>query len=145
MSRTILGLVAGTVTAFACVFLVETIGHLVYPVPADLGTGNEDQMAAFVRGLPLGALAFVAAGWFLGALAGGSVAAVISRRRWASWLIGGLVAAAAIVTILMIPHPEWMQVSALIVPLLGATLGGHFAARNQAPERSPTGAADAQI
>ena len=145
MSRIILGLVAGALAAFASVFLVETVGHSVYPVPADLSTGNEEQMAALIRSLPLGALAFVAAAWFLGALIGGGVAAVISRRRWAAWLIGGLVAAASIVTILMIPHPEWMQVSALIAPLLGGILAGHFAPRTQAPRGSSTGAADAQI
>lgn len=143
MSRIILGLVAGAVAAFASVFLVETVGHSVYPVPADLSTGNEEQMAALIRSLPLGALAFVAAAWFLGALIGGGVAAVISRRRWAAWLIGGLVAAAAIVTIFMIPHPEWLQVSALIAPLLGGILAGHLAPRTQSPHRTPAGAADA--
>ena len=145
MSRILMGLVAGAVAAFASVWLVETIGHLVYPVQADMSSGNEEQMAALVRGLPRGALAFVVAAWFVGALVGGAVAAIISRRRWTAWLIAALVGLASIMTIFMIPHPEWMQVSALIAPLLGGVVGGHFGRAWRSARASEAGAADAQI
>ena len=145
MSRIILGLAAGVVAAFASVFLVETIGHAAYPVPADPSSGNREQTVALVSSLPAGALAFVIAAWFLGAMAGGAVAAIISRRRWTAWLVAGLVAAASLVTIFMIPHPEWMQVGAVIAPLLGGILAGHFLGRRPLSQASRTGAADAHI
>ena len=144
MSRIILGLVAGAVAAFASVFLIEAIGHAVYPIPADLTSGNREQMAALIRSLPPGALAFVVGAWFAGALVGGAVAALIARRRWAAWFITALVALASIVTTFMIPHPEWMQVSAVIAPLLGGLLAHHFRLPPGGPP-SEAGGADAQI
>jgi MFS family permease len=70
-------------------------------------------------------LAIVAAAYFLSALAGGLVAARISQRRWAAWAIAGLVAFGAIWSLFQFPHPLWMQIAAVVAPLLG----GFVAAR----------------
>ncbi len=126
MGRIIGGLVAGVVAAFAAIWAIQLVGHFFYPVPSDLSIGNREQLAAFVRGLPAGAQAFVVAAWLGGALVGGTVAYRISRRRWSAWAIAAVVAFASILNILMIPHPEWMQIGAVAAPLLGGLLASHL-------------------
>jgi hypothetical protein len=133
--RNIAGVLAGVLAGFATVWLVELIGHSIYPLPSDLNVRNEEDLAASLQTMPFGALLFVVVAWFLGALVGGAVAASIVRRRWPAWLVSGLVAGAAVVTVLMIPHPEWMQVSAVLLPVLGGVIAGHYASRRGASRR----------
>ena len=126
MLRTIGGLAAGVLAGFLAIWLIEMIGHQLYPLPSDVSLGNREQMAALIRGLPAGAQAFVVAAWLGGALVGGAVAYRISGRRWTAWAVAALVALAAILNILMIPHPEWMQVGAVVAPLIGGLLAAHL-------------------
>ena len=127
MGRIIGGIVAGIVSAFVAIWLIEFVGHSVYPLRSDVNYGNAEEMASLIRGMPIGAQAFVVCAWFGGALAGGVVANSIAKRRWPAWPVAGLVAAASILNILMIPHPEWMQVGAVIAPVLGGLIATHLA------------------
>ena len=117
MGRIIGGIAAGIVVAMATIMGLELIGHILYPLPPE----------ADVRTLPLWAQLFVLSGWFLGALSGGATAALIARRAWPAWLIAAFVAVGGIVIIFMLPHPELMQVGAVIAPAAGGLLAGHFA------------------
>jgi hypothetical protein len=114
MLRRIGGVAAGAVTGFLTIWLVEMIGHLFYPLPSDISLGNSADMAALLRAMPLGAQA------------GGVVAYRITGLRWAAWAMAAFVALAAIVNILMIPHPEWMQVGSLVAPLIGGFIAVHL-------------------
>lgn len=145
MARIIGGLVAGLVAAFAAIWLVELIGHQFYPMPP-VDVTDRAALEALIASLPTGAMLFVAFAWFCGALVGGAVAARISHRRWAAWAIAAIVALAAILNVLMLPHPVWMQIAALVAPLLGGWLAGH-AARPDAVVGTPDRAepADAEV
>jgi hypothetical protein len=123
MVRIIGGVIVGIVACFVAISLVEYIGHQVYPMPA-IDLRDREGLSAIIAALPVGALIFVAAAWFLGALAGGAAAARISGRRWPAWLIAALVAVASIANVLMFPHPLWMKLAGIIAPLLGGWLGG---------------------
>lgn len=138
MVRNIGGILAGILAGFLAIWLIEMIGHVFYPLPSDITLGNREQLAALIRGMPLGAQAFVVAAWLGGALVGGAVAYRIVGRRWAPWTIAGFVALASILNILMIPHPEWMQVGAVVAPLLGGFLAAHL---GRPRERTATPAA----
>jgi nitrate/nitrite transporter NarK len=94
--------------------------HLVWRVPGEAEP-------------PLGALMLVPAAYFLGALVGGWIAARISGRAWTAWLVGAVAAAGAIWSMFLIPHPAWMQIAAVVAPLLGALVAGHLGAAR--PER----------
>lgn len=127
MLRIILGILAGAVLAMLIVAGLETAGHLVFPPPPGIDVTDPEQLAALMPLVPMGAKIWVVAAWGLGALGGGLAAILISRRSWTAWVIAGLIACAGVATILMIPHPLWMQVAAVAAPLLGgwlATLGG---------------------
>lgn len=119
MGRLILGIAVGIIVAFATVFAIDLAGHQIYPLPSDLDMDDSSAVGAYIETRPPGASAFVLIAWFVGALDGSVTAALISRRHWTIWAVAGLVAAAGLVTVLMIPHPALLQIGAVVVPLLG--------------------------
>lgn len=132
MLKLIAGVVVGIVAAAATILLVELGARLVYPV-GNVDIRDADAVAAMIASLPLGAMLFVVAAWFAGALVGGAAAAWISGRRWAAWLIGAIVALMGIVNIFTYPHPVWMQIAAVVAPVIGGIVGGHVADRRHRP------------
>lgn len=128
MGRALLGMAAGILVAFATVFGIDLAGHQIYPLPSDLNMHDPEAVGAFIQTMPPEALAIAAAAWFVGALDGGIVAALIARRAWTVWPVAGAVAAAGVVNILMIPHPVLLQMGAVVAPLLGG-LAASLAAR----------------
>jgi hypothetical protein len=119
MGRIIAGIVAGLVTVLLVVGMVELAAHALFPLPAEGAP------------IPLAVLLLVLAAYFAGALLGGLVAARISRRAWTPWLIAALVAAGAIWSMFVVPHPRWMEVAAVIVPFLGAVAARHAPRRKE--------------
>lgn len=127
MGRTVLGIVAGILVALATVFAIDLVGHQIYPLPSDLNMDDYEAVGAYVQARPAGASAFVLIAWFLGAVAGGLVAALTSRRAWTVWPVAGVVASTGIVAVLMIPHPAIMQIGTVIAPLLGGLAASFIA------------------
>ena len=129
MARSIGAIVVGVLLGFATVWVVETIGHLFFPIPSDIALDDPASGGGYARTMPLGAQAFVIAAWFLGALVGGGAAARIANARWAAWPVALAVAAGAVAIIFWIPHPELMQIAAVVAPLAGGLIANHWAAR----------------
>ena len=127
MLKTAAGLVAGLITALAAIYVIWLIGLQLYPMQTEASLESLESQGAMIRSMPTGALAFVAAAWFGGAFIGGLTAVHISRRLWTGWLIAALVAMISIANIVMFPHPEWMQLAAIIVPVLGGLVATHWA------------------
>ncbi len=125
--RVILGILAGLVVAFACVFVIEAIGHSVYPSPPGLDLTNPRDIDRLMAVMPVAALAFVMVAWFVGALAGAVVANLVARRATAGWVVALLVIAAAVATMVMIPHPAWMWAAGIALPLLAGFVAARFA------------------
>ena len=106
--RIVAGIVVGAVVAILCVAGIEMVGHLAFPPPPGIDLADPAQVARIMENVPLAALAFVAAAWFIGALAGAWVANLVARRALAGWIVVALVLAAGIYTMTTIPHPAWM-------------------------------------
>ena len=132
MLKIVAGLAVGLVVALAAIYVIWLVGLQVYPLPAESGFESLESEGALIRSMPTGALAFIAAAWLGGAFIGALTAAHISRRLWTGWVIAALVACVSISNIIMFPHPEWMQLAAVIVPVLGGLLATHMAKRNLA-------------
>ena len=130
MGRTILGALAGLITTYVTIMLVEFAGHRVYPPPPGLDPGNPDDMSRLVGILPFGALLFVVAAWVIGAMAGGMVAARIARNshpRIAAIIPALLVMTGVIAMIVIMPaHPMWMSILGLILPIPAALFGARL-------------------
>jgi len=139
MGRTVLGVLAGLLAMFVVITAVQLLGARLYPPPAGLDLHDPTALATMMAQMPLGALAFVVLAWALGALAGGWVAARISRLhpRIAAALIGLAVVAGVLMMILSIPHPLWMSALGVLLPVPLALAGARLARSRSAA--SPSG------
>lgn len=125
MGRNIGAGLAGVIIAMALVWVVEKTGHAVYPPPTDLDFADPDAMRAYIATLPLGALLFVAAAWFVGTLGGTCAACAIGTAKPVvfAMVVGGLMLVATIVNLVMIPHPMWFSVLGVVGIGVAAWLG----------------------
>ncbi len=131
MGRTLLALLAGLVAMVLTVFLLESAGHMVFPPPANMDFSDPAAQKAFMESLPIGALAFVILAWAVGALVGSYVAATIARqhRLAVALVVGVVMIALSVATMAMIPHPLWMIVLGVALPLPMAWLGARVATK----------------
>ncbi len=129
MIRNIGALIAGIVTAFASIYLIEMLGHTLYPPPPDLDFSNPEAIRPYIATLPIIALLFPMFGWFIGAFAGSLVANFCGDAKpyVFAGIVGGLVLAATIANLIMIPHPLWFSITALIGIVASAWLANRVA------------------
>lgn len=128
MLRVVLGIIAGIAIAMGCIFVVEAIGHQLYPPPPGAAMNTPEVVADYIARAPTMALAFPPLGWFLGVAIGGWAALSITRKSWAGWVIAGVVLAGGIVNLFLIPAPLWMQIAAVAAPLLGGLVAAKLPA-----------------
>jgi hypothetical protein len=131
MIRRIGAVLAGMVAAFIVVALVEYIGRLAYPPPGHLDYEDVEMMRSYVSSLPLGALFFVLAAWYLGTLAGARLACLIALDRpiFNALVVGAFLLAATLVNLFMIPHPLWFSIVAIVGIIAMAVLAALQGAR----------------
>lgn len=113
MIRIILATVLGIIVAILIVVCFEMVGHALWPATLDAGNPAT---------LPIPLLLSVVVGWFLGVLGGGFVAGKIAHRRMAISIVGAVILAATLYNFWAIPHPLWMMISGVVVPILAAVL-----------------------
>ncbi len=71
--RVVIGVLGGIAVAVLCIFVIEAVGHSVFPVPPGIDPYNPADVERLMAALPAGAFAFVVVGWFIGTLLGASV------------------------------------------------------------------------
>ncbi|WP_114520104.1 hypothetical protein [Altererythrobacter sp. ZODW24] len=118
--RRIVGVLAGIVVGFIVVAVVESIGHTVFPPPADLDLSKPDDLARLMKAIPLAAKIAVVVAWFLGAFAGAATAMWVAKEALPGWIVTALLIAAGLWTTQLFPHPVWMVVAAIALPVLAA-------------------------
>ncbi len=129
MLRKIAAAVLGIVAAGLIVAAVEALGHSVYPVPPDIDFKDPVQFASYVESLPIGAFLFVAGAWTLGTLGGGLLACFIAKEKPViySGIVGSFIFVGTIANLVMIPHPLWFSISALIAIAVMTYITGKIA------------------
>jgi len=135
MGRTIAGVVVGVVVAWLTIMLAEFASAPLHPMPAGLDMRDPESVAAFVATLPASALLLVLSGWVLGGLVGGYVAASISRKPRAALTVGIVIVLGVIANAVMIPHPMWMTIAGVLLPVPAAWLGAKLATRGASNAR----------
>ncbi len=125
MGRNIGAGLVGVLIAMLSVWLVQKIGHAVYPPQADIDLNDFEAVKAYVATLPIGALLFVVASYFIGTTVGTCIACAIGTMlpRIYALLIGCLMLVATTMNVMMIPHPTWFIVAAVAAIVIGAWLG----------------------
>jgi hypothetical protein len=109
--RIILGIVAGLVVMGLVVGGMEVAGHVLFGAPSQR----------------TGLMVMVLVAYFLGAFVGGTVAARITRVRWAAWLVAAAVLVGSLWSMTVISHPGWLMIAAGIAPLLGGLAAARLA------------------
>ena len=126
MGRRILAVIAGIVTAFILVMLIEWLGHLVVPPPEGLDPTDPESIRAMMDQISPLSLIMVAIAWACAAFGGAWVAGKIGGppSRIPALIVGGLLVAGSIMNLIVIPHPIWFWFVGLLPQLPLALLGG---------------------
>jgi len=130
--RSVAAVLGGIVLSGLVVLVVESIGHTIYPPPPDIDLEDPIAMATFMAQLPVGALVFVLLAWVAGPVAGGYLAARIAPYGPVlhALVVGALATAADATNILSFPHPTWLAVLGLLLPVPAAYLGARLTGRS---------------
>ena len=134
MGKNIAAGIVGVFVAAGLIWLVEMIGHSVYPLPPEIDFSDIDALRSYIAGLPAGAFAFVGGAWFLGTL-GGTIAACrigSAAPRIFAMVVGGFVLAATAYNLAVIPHPVWFSISGIVGIVIAAWLGQFLSTRRPA-------------
>ncbi len=136
MARKIAAAVLGIIVAGLLVAAAEGLGHTVYPIPLDMDFKDPVQFGNYVQSLPIGAFLFVAGGWTLGTLGGGLLACFIAREKpfVYSGIVGGFILVGTVANLIMIPHPLWFSISALIAIAVVTYITGVIASSRAFPD-----------
>jgi len=119
MKKKIIAVIAGIIAGVITVGILESIGHLIFPPPEGMDLSDKDAMKSLMSEIPLGAQIAVLVAWFFGSLIAAITALKISGGdKMAGWIPVGVLLAFGIVTLFMIPHPVWMMVASVVLPLL---------------------------
>jgi hypothetical protein len=120
--RKLFAVAAGCLVAFALVALFDFVGSVLYPVSGDINTADRATLAALIVSIPLPAKLLMVAGWLASPLGGAWLALRIADGHWVGWLVTLVFLVAGLVNQAMLPHPLWMQICAVAMPLLGGWL-----------------------
>lgn len=128
MLRTILAVFAGLAIAVVTMLALEYLGMSLFPPPPGTRLDNEADLAALMASAPTGKLAWVLLGWTLAAFVGGWVAARLSTRHraGAAITVGVLIVAGVILNVSTLPHPLWMAVAGVLLPIPAAWLASRL-------------------
>jgi hypothetical protein len=131
MIRTIAAVLLGLLVAMATMLLVEYLGMSLFPLPPGIDLDSEEDLARLVASATLGKKLWVLLAWSLAAFAGAAVAARTSRRhpRGAALSVGGLIVAGVLLNAALLPHPAWMTVAGVLLPVPVAWLAARLSAR----------------
>lgn len=124
--RAILGIVAGLIALAVTMMVVSLIGAQFVPSPPAMNTSSVESIKQTYASLGTDTWALMLATWFLGALAGAWIAKTIVGRSWAAWTMAGIILVYLLITVLMLPMPGWMQVAALLAPILAGFIANRL-------------------
>ena len=131
MMRKLLAAVVGLAVAMFTIYLLEVLGHFIYPPPTDFEFGEPEQTREFIASLPVGSILFVGAAWAAGTFLGTLAGALLSGSTPLPYaiVVGGMVLAGATTMLVLIPHPWWFTISAPVAIIVAAFLGTVVAPR----------------
>lgn len=131
MGRTILAVIAGLIIAMLVMLSVEFLSMQVSPPPPGFTLDNQADLARLVEMASPASKALVVLGWALASFLGGWVAARLSRqhRLVAALAIGVLIVIGVVFNTANIPHPLWMTVLGVLLPMPLAFAAARLASR----------------
>ncbi len=121
--RAFLGILLGAGVAVVVIWLMTGVAHLFYPASfAEAALTPPGEFASPLSLVPLRAIVVLILGWFLGALAGACVTNLVTRHGYLGWVVAGLVVLYGLLLGVLYPHPTWLALAAVVLPLFGGYL-----------------------
>lgn len=126
--RNVVAALVGIAVAVITVLVLQKIGHIVFPPPADLDFANRDVVVEYMQTLPVGAFLFVLASYIIAAFDGTFAACLIGRANsiFFAVIVGGTMLIGTAVNLAMIPHPAWFAISAVLGIIVAAWLAAQI-------------------
>lgn len=123
--RRVLAVLVGCIVAVLVLFVGETLSHLIYPSPSNIDSNNIEQLRKLAESAPPIALVLVLLAGFLGAFVGGLIATMLMKTndKIVILLVGAILTVLGILNLLLVPHPIWFIIPALLVYFIGAWMG----------------------
>ncbi len=128
VARLILGIVIGIAAGIGVVMLGDMLNHRFFPPPPEVQITNPEAIRDYMQTAPVLSLLGLPVTWTIAALVASFAAAKIGARRWAGWVAGGALFAATCLNLVMIPHPLWMLIAAIVFVPAAAWIGARLGA-----------------
>jgi hypothetical protein len=127
--KNIMIIIGSIVAGSAVIYLAESLGHKLYPLPEGIDVYDSVAMKEYIFNMPLTGFLILLVGYELGGFCAGFFAALLSSpscRTKNALIAGGLLTVGSAINLILIPHPVWFNVISLMVfipfSLLGAKL-----------------------
>jgi hypothetical protein len=132
MLRKIIGAIAGIVAAMLIFMVFEKINSGRFPLPPGVDPADHEAVTAYAQTLPSSTFITLLAGWATGSFICGLLIRIISKSadKIPAYIAGLFLTTAAIVDLILLPHPMWFIVAGIVV-FIPMTLLGHAAYRQR--------------
>ncbi|MEO0412478.1 MAG: hypothetical protein AAF221_11645 [Pseudomonadota bacterium] len=132
--RSFLATIVGILAAAGVVFVMESLGHMLFPPSEELDLPNAQAMAAYVSKQPLPAKLWLVLSWSMGATSGCFVASrIVKESALPAVLVGAFMGLGVFSNAYAIPHPIWLIALGSLAVLMGALTGYRLALGSPAP------------
>lgn len=132
--RWLIGTGAGVVAALLLLFMIETFGDLVYPLPEPDGAVDPREQAQLISNQPFAAKLLILTAWFAGTLVGAGLAVRLAGSRLPVWPVALAVIVRNVFAMSALAYPGWMWLAAILLPILAAWLAARYMPRPAAAE-----------
>lgn len=121
--KTFLATVAGIIVGVFTIWAMEAIGHLLFPLPAELTPTNLEELKQVVMIMPIKSLLVVIIAQIIGVFSGMYVGFIMQRESLTPlYIIAGLFIFSTVLNLISIPHPTWFMITDLSSILLVSLL-----------------------
>lgn len=129
--KNILATIAGLIAASLTVYLFESlIGPNLFPLPEGANPMDMEWLKNNMDQIPTGAKVMVVIGHFMGIVVGMLIASLISKTSMVpAYIVGGLMLAATIFNVAMLPKELWFSISDIVLAVVGLLIGQILAKR----------------
>lgn len=134
MGRNIVGIIVGSLFAFAVILVVQIVGTIFFPLPQELnGEGREALQQYIADGAPFGSLLFASIGFAFSTFVGGIVAGGIALSDKKIMAMGVAVVWTIIGISLFIrsTFPFWFFILTIVLILVSGYLAGRAIERKK--------------
>ena len=123
--RNLVAIILAMLTGVIVVGTIESIGHTVYPPPADLDMSDAEEMKKYIANIPLPAMLFVIFAWSAGIFSGCLIAGImgVQQHTFCCAVYSLIFTTMVVLMLIMIPSPAWFSILGIVILAPSALAG----------------------